>query len=94
MFAAGVAGVAVAAAKYHIDKPYQYLIPATLADTVQAGVRVMVPFGGGNRPSEGIILSVSKEKETDNLKTISAVLDPVPVVDEQGIRLERWMRER
>lgn len=94
MFDAGVAGVAVAAAKYHIDKAYSYLIPASMSDTAGVGVRVMVPFGGGNRPSEGIIISVSEKSGGEKMKAISAVLDPVPVVDSDNIKLALWMRGR
>ena len=46
---AAVARVAVAAATYAIDKPYDYLIPESLLERAQAGVRVTVPFGKGNR---------------------------------------------
>lgn len=95
MFEAGVAAVAVAAARYHIDKAYDYLIPASMGPAARAGVRVMVPFGGGNRLSEGIILSVSEEKTNGKkLKALAAILDPEPVVDREDIRLALWMRER
>ena len=48
---ASVARVAVSAATYAIDKPYDYLIPEKLAGKVRPGVRVAVPFGKGNRTS-------------------------------------------
>ena len=41
--------VAVSAAPYHIDKPYDYLVPEDLADRAVPGVRVTVPFGRGNK---------------------------------------------
>ena len=53
-----VALVAVAAATYAIDKPYDYLVPASLAERAKVGTRVTVPFGRGNRPSEGVILAL------------------------------------
>ena len=40
-----VAKVALAAATYAIDKPYDYLAGA-LSERVVPGVRVLVPFGG------------------------------------------------
>ena len=63
-----VAKIAVSAAVYSIDRPYSYLVPAPLEDKLLPGVRVTVPFGKGNRRSEGIVLSVSGEAERDKLK--------------------------
>ena len=57
METAEIAKVAVSAAPYSIDKPYDYLIPEALLETALPGVRVTVPFGRGNRTSEGVILA-------------------------------------
>lgn len=90
-----IAGIAVAAATYLIDKPYDYAVPESMAATLQKGVRVLVPFGRGNRISEGIVLSVSDEKgDAPGLKAIHSVLDAEPVLSRSGIRLALWMRER
>ena len=51
-----IAKIAVAAATYAIDKPYDYLA----SEDVLPGQRVLVPFGRGNRTSEGLILSVQR----------------------------------
>ena len=55
---ASIARVAVSAATYAIDKPYDYLIPERLIPKVRTGVRVTVPFGKGNKTREGFILAV------------------------------------
>ena len=54
-----VAKIAVAAATYWVDKPYDYLIPPELAEKAVPGVRVYVPFSHGNRRSEGCLLYTS-----------------------------------
>ena len=46
---AQIAKIAIEAATYAIDKPYSYQVPDGM--TVSAGLRVMVPFGRGNRRS-------------------------------------------
>lgn len=46
-----IAKVAVAAATYAIDKPYDYLVPSGMELSV--GCRVTVPFGRGNRTARG-----------------------------------------
>ena len=48
-----VAKVAIAKAIYAIDKPYDYLVPKELEETLRPGMRVLVPFGAGNRGSCG-----------------------------------------
>ena len=50
------ARVAVSAAVFAIDRPYSYRIPDKLKDAASPGVRVVVPFGKGNRRSEGVVL--------------------------------------
>ena len=88
------AKVAVSAALYFIDQPYDYLIPAQLAEAVVPGVRVTVPFGRGNRPTEGFVLEVVRREKDEKLKAVAEVLDESPVLDTAGIRLALFMRER
>lgn len=91
-----VAKIAVSKAVYAIDRPYDYLVPEELEDTVCVGKRVLVPFGNGNRGAEGIVLATGRSPAVGGpaLKSIHTVLDDWPVLDEKGIRLALWMRER
>jgi len=89
-----VAKIAVSAATYWLDKPYDYGIPAELTDAVRPGVRVTVPFARGNRRSEGIVLSVADSSSYDKLKYIDTVLDAEPVLTPEQIRLALWMHDR
>lgn len=89
-----VAKIAVSKAIYAIDRPYDYLIPRELEHTLRPGMRVIVPFGAGSRSCDGLILSIQPSTEEKPLKAILAQLDEQPVLDEQGIRLALWMRER
>ena len=89
-----VARVAVAAATYAIDKPYDYLVPASLAERARAGVRVTAPFGRGNKVSEGIILALSRESRREELKAVTEVLDDESVLGPGQIKLALWLRER
>ncbi len=91
---AWVAKVAVSAATYSFDKPYDYIVPAALLPMAQVGVRVMVPFGGGNKMTEALILSLAEEEKRPKLKTVASVLDADPVLDQADLRLAYWMRER
>lgn len=87
-----VAKLAVQAATYAIDQVYDYLLPPELAG--QVGCRVLVPFGRGNRLSEGMILSLRQEMPEKPLKAVRAVLDEEPVVSEKELKLALWMCRR
>ena len=90
-----VAKISVSKALYAIDKPYSYLIPPELEEIVRPGMRVLVPFGNGNRGCDGIVLSVTEEPSAGvALKAIQACLDEKPVLDRKGLQLALWMRER
>ena len=44
-----MAKIAVSAATYSIDRPFDYLVPEALRDAALPGTRVSLPFGKGNR---------------------------------------------
>ena len=94
METADMVKVAVSAAPYSIDKPYSYLVPESLAAAAVPGVRVMVPFGRGNKEIEGLILARVQEPKLPGSKALRQVLDPEPVLDKAGIDLALWMRGR
>ncbi|MBR2047572.1 MAG: primosomal protein N' [Oscillospiraceae bacterium] len=86
-----IAKIAVSAAKFFIDKPYSYRFGPELS--LVPGLRVMVPFGPGNRRSEGIVLAVEQGEEA-GLKSVLMALDQEPVLDETMLRLGAFIRER
>ncbi len=91
---ASIAKIVVSAAPYAIDRPYDYLIPPELDGLVRPGMRAAVPFGSGNRGTDGVVLSLGEREDTAKLKSIQALLDDQPVLDERSIQLALWMRER
>ena len=88
------AKIAVSASTYAIDRPYDYLIPGQLAEAVHPGMRAAVPFGRGNRVSDGIVLALGEREDGEKLKSILALLDEEPLLDEGAIQLALWMREQ
>ena len=89
-----IAKIAVSAATFGIDKPYDYLIPDELADRISVGTRVGVPFGKGNRRCEGIVLALSEESSYGEIKSVVNVLDEENVLGEHQVKLALFMRER
>lgn len=65
-----IARIAVSAATYWIDKPYDYLIPDELLPSVKVGCRVIVPFSRSNRACEGIVLALAAQGPTKNLNPL------------------------
>ena len=86
-----IAKIAVAAANFAIDKPYSYMFPQEMQ--LQPGVRVIVPFGRGNKPTEGVVLQVESGDPT-GLKSVVTVLDEEPLLNETMLRLAAFMHER
>ncbi|MDR1064762.1 MAG: primosomal protein N' [Oscillospiraceae bacterium] len=95
-----VAAVAVAAAKFSIDKPYSYRVPDSLRAAAVPGARVAVPFGRGNKTSEGVVLAVETREPERGLKPIDAVLDAredgsaAPLLGAEQLKLALWMSDR
>ena len=87
-----IARIAVDGLIYAIDKPYSYILPKTMA-AARPGCRVSVPFGGGNRIREGMVLAL-EDGEDPSLKTVAELLDPEPVLSERMLRLAAFVRER
>ncbi len=90
-----VAAVAVHAAAYPMDRLYHYLIPPGLYREELTGCRAVVPFGRGNRTCVGMIVSVMpiRAEQEGKLKSIRAVADESPVMNEEQLILLHWLRE-
>ncbi len=86
-----IAKIAVSAANFAIDKPYSYFVPEEISLT--PGVRVIVPFGRGNRQCEGVVLSVEKDIQP-GLKAVEQVLDETPLLSDTMLRLAAFIRSR
>ena len=88
-----IARIAVEQTAFHFDKLYDYTIPDRMGD-VPCGSRVLVPFGGGNRRRQGIVLAYAESGEVAKLKPISAVLDAQPLLNDEMLAMVHWLKER
>jgi len=86
--------VAVDRTAYHFDKLFDYRIPPEFSGTAQAGCRVTVPFGGGNRRRQGMIMALETTSEYERIKPLTAVLDKAPLLSTEMLALAVWLRER
>jgi len=76
------------------DREYHYLVPEEFRSSLEAGMRVIVPFGRGNRPKEGYVIGFADSSEFDGLKEIKKVIDRKPVLMPSQIDLAVWMKRR
>lgn len=89
-----IAQIALSTATFAIDRPYSYQVPPELDGRLEPGMRVLVPFGAGNQPCEGLVLSCKEDTPTGKLKKIRSLLDEAPVLSREALQLALWMRER
>ena len=90
-----IAKLALGAATFAIDKPYDYWVPPGLAERIQPGMRALVPFGRGNRACDGVILALAPcAQRPPHTKNLLALLDDQPVLSPQFCKLAVWMARR
>ena len=72
-----------------LDREFDYRIPSHLADTVQIGSRVAVPFGP--RTAQGYVVGLTDKSTYPNLKEIGEVVGKKPLLGDKILELTRWM---
>ena len=87
-----VAKIAVENTLYSFDKPFDYAVPQNLCESCKKGVRVLIPFGRGNKKCQGIVTDIMYS-QTDGLKTILSVLDKEPVLSDEMLKTAQFMKE-
>ncbi len=87
-------GVALENTAYHFDKLYDYAVPAELADRVNLGARVIVPFGNGNAKRQGVILRINDVRPEGKLKKISDIKDEKSLIEGDLLKLVFWLKDR
>ncbi|MFC3932767.1 primosomal protein N' [Streptococcus dentapri] len=73
------------------DKPFSYQVPDDLANLIDLGSRVHIPFGKSNRLLQGFVVGL-EEGSVEDLKAITAVLDFEPILNKEQLELADQMR--
>ncbi|MDL2248834.1 primosomal protein N' [Tyzzerella sp. OttesenSCG-928-J15] len=92
-----IAQIIVSINNANVDKPFSYIIPSELENKAVRGMRVVVPFGRGNKPVEGFIVDIRQMSEADEemgLKAILKVPDKAPLINEDLMLLAQWMQDK
>jgi primosomal protein N' (replication factor Y) len=79
----------------HLDHPFEYSIPAELAEAARPGVRVKVSFGARRRRLDGFITALSDTPDfSGRLQPLRSVVSPVPVLTPAVWRLVEEVADR
>ena len=76
-----------------VDSQFSYLLPEQLRAKAQVGMRVLAPFGKGDKETEGVIVEIPKKPEVEKLKEVTDILDNEPFFSEEMLKLTKWMAE-
>src|SRR6478609_6910117 len=88
-----VARVAVDLPLAHLDRPFDYLVPASLADWAVPGSRVKVRFAG--RDVSGYLVSRADDSShRGTLTPLRLVVSPEPVLAPEVLTLARTVADR
>ena len=87
-----VVRVAVDQTAFGYDKLYSYRWPADLGDPVP-GIRVIVPFGGGNRRRQGLVMELCEDGEAAGCKPVHSRVDEQPLLTPEMLALAQFLQE-
>jgi primosomal protein N' (replication factor Y) (superfamily II helicase) len=76
-----------------LDHAYSYAVPPHLAEQIAVGKRIWAPFGKGDKATLGYCVRLSHEAPERAVKSILRVLDEEILLNENLLRLTRWMAD-
>jgi primosomal protein N' (replication factor Y) len=86
-----IASVVVDVPTKQTDRPFDYLIPEKWSETIQPGMRVIVPFGPRN--IQGFVIDIKQESEFKKLREIIEPMDLEPVLNQELLSLGDWLTD-
>ena len=75
------------------DSLFSYIVPPYFISSVHEGMRVLVPFGRGDKKRTGIIFSLSEKEYSGRLKEIYSAADDGIFLDSEMLNLAKWLKE-
>ena len=78
-----------------LDHTFQYRIPQELRNQIQNGTRVTIPFGMGNKETNGYVVRISDQTTFDvtKIKSILAISPAAVTIESKLIALAAWIKE-
>jgi primosomal protein N' (replication factor Y) len=75
------------------EQEFDYLVPDALHDRIDAGKRVRVPFGKGNRAAVAYCVRLEEKPAGRRLKAVEEVLDERNLLSPAMLRLTKWIAD-
>ena len=78
-----------------LDRTFQYQIPEELRGQIQNGTSVTIPFGLGNKETNGYVVKLSDQTSFDvaKIKSIIAISPAAVTIEAKLITLAAWIKE-
>jgi primosomal protein N' (replication factor Y) len=86
-----IASVIVDVPAKQTDRAFDYIVPEQWEDSIQPGMRVVVPFGPRN--IQGFVTGLKPESELKKLREIIEPMDLEPVLNQELLLLGDWLTE-
>lgn len=78
-----------------VDRPFTYKIDSEMTGIIKEGMRVVVPFGRGNKLIKGLVIEIEADIEPNyKVKSIIDVLDDKPLISKNLIQLSLWIKDK
>ena len=79
-----------------VDRIFDYKIPKALENRIKKGMRVIVPFGNGNKKIEGYVIDICENTDvpSDKIKSIIKECDDFPIFSDSMLKLAFWLKEK
>lgn len=76
------------------DQYYTYRIPSELLEEIEIGMRVLVPFGRGNKTTVGLVVEINSDLDEDyKVKDIIKPIEDSPILNQELIDIAKFMCE-
>ena len=87
------ARVYVLDAPFFIDRKFDYLIPNGLAEKIETGSIISVPFGKGNKSSYALVAEITDTTDFAGVKSVIDVISDVSL-NEELMKLCMFLKDR
>lgn len=90
------AEIIVSIANKEVDRIFNYKIKEADLEKAIIGMRVIVPFGNGNKEIEGYIIGFCDNIQIaeEKIKYVSRMPDELPLFSKEMIELAKWMKDK
>lgn len=93
---AGYAKIIIDLHHQKVDRFYTYAVKEELSEQIKEGMLVELPFGMGNRRSQGYVIELTESADIppDKLKYVERIISPEPVFSKENLALAKAMQQR